>query len=522
MRRPRGAALGMAVGTGASRVTGLLRTVALAWALGVTPLADAYNSANTTPNILFQLALGGVLGSALVPTLVRQGEGEDRRSAAGAILGVAIVLGLVASVVMAVGAPLIIRLLTFGARGRADYGEFVAVGETWMRLFAAQILGYAVSAVAVGILGSRRRLALGAVAPVLTNVITIAAAIAFGLRSGAPGRPADNPLTPGQAAGADVWLLGVGTTVGVLAMAAVQVWGAFRSEPGLRVRFSLRHPAIRALRRLAGWVLLYVAANQVGLAIVLSLASSVPGGQSAYFWAFGIMQLPHAVVAVSLLSAVFPLMAKAASEGRDPTDDAAPAVRTGALLLLPAAVGLGFVARPLGVLLVGADGAGLVAGALRGFAVSLVFFSAYQLLTRVAYAFEDTRTPAFVSIAVNVVDPAVGALSIVLFDDPVARLTGLGLGHAASYLTGCVVLVTLLVRAGRLRLGRLRHPALRWALVATLAMAAVLGAGKVSGWLPAGDASRLDALWATAIIVALGGSTYGATLFGLRRTRRLV
>ena len=62
----------VAVGTAVSRLTGLLRIVALAWALGQTPVADAFNLANTTPNMLYDIVLGGVLSATFIPVFVDQ------------------------------------------------------------------------------------------------------------------------------------------------------------------------------------------------------------------------------------------------------------------------------------------------------------------------------------------------------------------------------------------------------------------------------------------------------------------
>ncbi len=69
----------VAVGTGVSRVTGLLRFVALAWALGQTTLADSYNLANTTPNMLYDVVLGGVLSATFIPVFVDRLSNKSER-----------------------------------------------------------------------------------------------------------------------------------------------------------------------------------------------------------------------------------------------------------------------------------------------------------------------------------------------------------------------------------------------------------------------------------------------------------
>lgn len=223
-------------------------------------------------------------------------------------------------------------------------------------------------------------------------------------------------------------------------MAAVQAWGARRVEPKLIPTFGLRHQAVRRLLSLAPWVVLYVAANQLGLAAVIAMASTIAGGVSAYQWAFTVMQLPHAIVSVSLISAAFPRLAAAAARDEDPTDVLNGATRAIVGLLLPGAAVLAAVAPAAGIALVGEAGGQLVAAGIGGFAVSLVPFSMFQLLTRTSYAYEDTRSPAVINLAVNLVNVAVDLAVLLLVADPSVRVAGLALGHAASYVAGCALL----------------------------------------------------------------------------------
>ena len=72
--------VGGATGTALSRVTGLLRVFVFAAVIGQTALGDAYKLANETPNIVYDLLLGGVLSATLVPLfLVDVGSGDDRQ-----------------------------------------------------------------------------------------------------------------------------------------------------------------------------------------------------------------------------------------------------------------------------------------------------------------------------------------------------------------------------------------------------------------------------------------------------------
>lgn len=458
-------AAAMAVATAFSRGTGFARTLALAWALGVTTLADAYNVANTAPNMLFQLAAGGVLSSAVVPLLTQSSTDDERRDNANVLFGSVLVVGVMASLVLAASAPLIIRALTAGAVGRADSEAIVRVGTLWLVIFAPQVLAYAVSVFSVGVLTSRSRLFLGAAAPVTTNILMLVGVVAFVLVGGR--RPGVGAVTDS----AVVWLGGL-TTAGVVVMAVIQYVGARRIEPGLRPRFVVRHPAIRRAAGIAPWVALYVGVNQAGLAFVVSFASSIPGGISAYQWAFTVMQLPYALIGVSILTAAFPRMSASATSDPAATNLAVNrALARTMQLLLPVAGILAGAAPLLAVALVGRSGDMLVAAGIAGFAVSLGPFSAFQLFTRASYAFRDARSPALVNIAVNVVNVAFDVVILMVVEGDRGRVAGLALGHAASYVVG----VLLLSRQLRVRHG-VRVAVAPRALLAS-AVIALAGAG---------------------------------------------
>ncbi len=428
----------MAVATAASRATGLVRTLALAWALGVSSLGDAYNVANTAPNMLFQLAAGGVLSSAVVPLLSQLRSDEERSDAARALFGAVLAVGVAAAAALALAAPWVIRLLTAGAAGRADRTHVIEVGTVWLRIFAPQVVFYAVSVFSVGVLTSRRRLFLGASAPVITNLITIAGIVAFVVIGGR------RPSVASVSSAAVLWL-GVATTAGVAAMAAIQLVGAWRLERSLRPRFDLRHEAIKRAGRIAPWVGLYVLVNQVGLAAVVAFASSVAGGVSAYQWSFAVMQLPHALIGVSIVTAAFPRISETVTDGPSATSAVVnDTLRKLLRLMVPSAAVMAVLAPVLAYGIVGSSGRTLVAAGIVGFAVSLVPFSVFQLLTRTSYAFKDARGPAVVNVAVNVANIAADAVILVFVNSDAFRVGGLALGHAISYTVGVVLLIRTL------------------------------------------------------------------------------
>ncbi|MGI8665152.1 MAG: lipid II flippase MurJ, partial [Jatrophihabitans sp.] len=166
----------MALASLVSRATGFLRNSAVAAAVGsgLYSVGDAYGLANTLPNMVYELLLGGVLTSVIIPVLVRaQTEDTDRGQAyTQRLLSIATV-GLGGSTLLAVlAAPLLIKI--FG--GPVQYQSVAAV---WATLLLPEIFFYGLGAMFSAVLNSRHVYGWPAWAPVLNNIITIAAAMLF-------------------------------------------------------------------------------------------------------------------------------------------------------------------------------------------------------------------------------------------------------------------------------------------------------------------------------------------------------
>jgi putative peptidoglycan lipid II flippase len=465
----------MTAGTALSRLTGLLRVAALTYALGVTgtKLADTYNLANTTPNIIYELFLGGILTAVFVPVLIQARERE--RGDPSALVSVSLVALAVVSALAAIGAPLVMRIYTFRIADPVTRAAQLELATFLLRWFAPQIFFYGLSGIAQALLNVRGKFSAPAFAPVLNNVIVAGTLLIYARVIGS--ESLDLSL------GAKT-LLAAGTTAGVVVQALVLL----PSLRGLRFNLDVRDPAVARVVRSSVFVIGYVAVNQAGLWFILALANGVRGGVTAYQVAFIFLQLPHGLFAVSLVTALFPDLSRAASG--DDWDGYrrwfGVGVRGVFYLLAPAAVGYGLLAEPITrvVLARGVADAGdanAVASVLQAFATGLVFFSAFQFLTRCFFAIGNTRTPS----GINAVAVAVtSAANVPLFAWLGVR--GLGFGHAAGYAIGAVLLVTALARRvpGGLELGKLVPPLTRNVAVA-VAMGVCVWA--VARYAPGGD-----------------------------------
>ena len=279
----------MSVGTVLSRVTGLFRLAAVASALGITEsghLADSYNLANTAPNIIYELVLGGVLTSVFVPLFIEVLEKESRERAWEVATGLinaslAILTGI--TVIGIAAAPWIARIYSSRLHGHeAELQQHVIT--LLLRLFIPQIIFYGLYFLIAGLLNAHRRFGPPMFTPILNNVVVIAVFVWFHRMYG--------HVTLSTVTTPQLWLLGLGTTAGVAA-AGVALIPFMRGLGRYRLNFSISHPSVKKLGRLSVFVLGYVIVNQIGFVIVQYLANGQHGGYSAYVNAFTFYMLPH-------------------------------------------------------------------------------------------------------------------------------------------------------------------------------------------------------------------------------------
>ena len=516
----------MAVGTTLSRVTGFGRLVALAYALGFTRLTDTYNLANITPNIVYELVLGGILSATLVPLFVEQlgdvgaagrTEADEAASwrAVSAVMTLVAVAAAVLTVIFVLAAPVVIGLYTV-ANDTASADEQQRVATTLLRMFAPQVLFYAMVSVTAAVLNARRRFAAPMFAPVLNNLVVIAVLLLL------PHMTSELSLTAvGDRPGALI-LLGLGTTAGVAAMAVVQLPSLRRAGARLRPVWDPHHPAVRQVLRLSGWTLGFVATNQAALWVALALANGRRGDVAAYQAGLVFFLLPHGVFAVSVATALQPDLA--ARWSRRDLDafrhHIALGLRTVAAIVVPAAVGYLILGRPIVALALqhGALSEGsaqTTASVLAWLALGLPAFSLWYFVVRVYQSMQNTRTVFGLYLVENAVNIT---LAVVLY--PSMGVQGLALAYSAAYTIGVAVALALL----RMRVGGLGRTAVvrSWARigVASAAMAACVAtvAAIVGPALPRVALATVTGL----AVYLLAGRVLGVSelrsLFALRRS----
>jgi putative peptidoglycan lipid II flippase len=466
----------MAVGSLVSRLIGFARNALIGMTLG-QGIGDAYTSAQFLPGQIYELLLGGILSSVLIPLLVRRRKADEDGGLefTRKLLTFAMVsLGL-ATVLVVAAAPLITAIqssddTTASYRGLVTHFAY---------LILPIIFFTGLSALIGAVLNVRGHFAAPMWAPILNNIVVIAVCgvfiVVFGTTKGL--QPED--MTSGRIA-----LIGLGTLAGMV----VQAIGLL---PALRkVGFSWkwawgpRSLGLGEIGRLAGWMLCYVGANQVAIFVVVRILNGVAGKNSASVLAFNnvflLTMMAHGIIGVSVMTALLPKMSAAAAEGRysEVSADLSRGIRLTAAALAPIAVVYGVLGVPISVMLFQGGAFGNEAARATGTVLVVAAFavlplSISYLCTYAFYSLQGNKTAALINLPVVAVRiTAYFVLAGVL--DKSLSAAGMTAGNAISYLVSAAIsLAVLRRRIGRLNLGSVAVALAK--VLAAAAIAAVLG-----------------------------------------------
>ena len=495
----------IAVATLLARVAGFARILVFAHSVGAAGVGDVYQTVNTVPNVLFEIAAGGVLAAIAVPIIGSQlGRGlrEDADRTASALLGWALVVLTPLAVVLAVAAPLLSRALLTDKALPAE----VDLGTRMLLVFAPQVVLYGIGIVLTGVLQSHRRFLAAAMAPLLSSLVVMASYLVYGQMT-APGTEV------GDVSAAAVAVLAGGTTLGVLVMSLPLLVPVSRA--GVRLRPTLRFPdgVTARAKALSGAGLTALVAQQLAVVATLWLAhnSSSSGTIVVYQYVQAVYLLPYAVLAVPVATSAFPALAH--SEG-DEVGQQATLSRAlqGILVLMGLAVAvLVAVAGPVGTFFAALDrsqGAGggpaldALSDALLAYAPGLVGFGAAALLMRALYV-RGRPSHAALAVAGGWVVAALWPL-ITLPEDagPTGTLRSLGAASSVGMSLSAVALALLVRRSWGPAALRGTGRTLGAAVVAT-ALAAGVGDAVAFYWAPIGMTGAVVAGVAVAAVVAV-------------------
>ena len=397
----------MASGTVVSRITGIARDIAMTAALGFFLVSDAFSLGNSLPTIIYILVIGGALNAVFIPQLVRRmkEDADDGKAYADALVTAVTTILLVMSVIAVIAAPWIVDLYTPTDYPRSEYELAVA----FARLCLPQIFFYGLYTVLSQVLNSRGKFGAPMFAPIANNVVAIATFLLFIAIAGTSAA-ADGVLTTDQ-----ILILGIGSTLGVVAQAVILIPVLSRAGYLWRPSFRWREQGLGKAAKLAGWTVGLVLVNQIAYVIITRFATqanvdasavgAVAAGLTTYQKAHLVFMLPHSVITVSVVTALLPALSRVAHSGRlrQVGADISGAMRLVAAAITPIAAILAVTGPGVAVVLFGYGAATNEQAELMGqivsiFMLGLVPFTLFYVLLRGFYALEDTRTPFFITI----------------------------------------------------------------------------------------------------------------------------
>lgn len=522
----------MASGTIVSRVTGVLRDIAMTAALGFYLVSDAYSLGNSLPTVLYILVIGGALNAVFIPQLVRRmkDDADGGKAYADRLLTLVASALLVLSVAAVALAPWIVDLYTPADYPQAEFDLAVA----FARLCLPQIFFYGLYAMLSQVLNSRGRFGPPMFAPIANNIVAIAT---FGLFIAMAGTSAaaDGVLTTDQ-----VVLLGAGTTLGVMVQALILV-PILRGAGYLwRPRFDWRGAGLGKAGGLAMWTIGLVLVNQVAYLFVARLATqanvnaagvdAIAAGLTTYQKAHLVFMLPHSVITVSVVTAMLPALSRVAHEGRlgQVGSDVAKTMRMVAALIVPIAAVLIVNGAAIAILLFGYGAATGNQAAVMGLIVSvfmlgLLPFTLFYVLLRGYYALEDTRTPFLVTVVFSVILLALAYPLFGLAEAGGTQVAAIALAYSIAYWVGFVLTWWILAR----RLGSMDSGRTAWTLTRML-LAGIVAVGTMllclalvlpeTGPIIDAGAARWTLVLNVGVTSLVGLLAYGVAAWALRIT----
>jgi putative peptidoglycan lipid II flippase len=494
----------VAVGTLASRITGFVRFALVLW-LVEGSLADAFNTANNVPNVLYELVLGGVLSASVIPLFTQFADTRDHESTS-AVLSTALVALIPVTIVATAASWLIIRLYTLWPPKGINVDHFRSVATLFAYLLIPQIFFYGATFLLSALLNAHRRFVAAAWAPVVNNVLVI---LILGSLAGRVTK--DRTLEAAHLNSNVVFVLGGASTLGIVAMTLFLLPAVRGTNVRLRFKPDRNHPAVQRIIKLSKWTIGYTIANQVSLYLMTVLARPGSVQLTIFQGAYLLISLPIGLFAASINTTFGPEMARArlARDRLGLIEHVSLGLRSLAALLLPVSAGLIAMARPLVSILLehgqffkGKNPA-LLAGTVAAFAVGLFALGGFLFVLRGFYAHNDTRTP----FALNVVE---NVLAIVFAVVLVGRFGVAGLAWATSLAYIIALGLALASLSNKLRGIGLQRLLLS---LSRLVLGAVV-AGEVA-WLIShlvGSDTGSGALLRVAAGVVFGGAAYIGTL----------
>jgi putative peptidoglycan lipid II flippase len=507
-------------GTFVSRVLGLVREQAIAYAFGANAATDAFWVAFRIPNFLRRLFAEGSFSVAFVPVFTEVKETRSHEELKQLVARTAGTLGgalLVVTALGVIGAGWVARGF---APGSIDQPVKLALTTDLLRITFPFLLFVSLTALAGGVLNSFHKFALPALTPVILNLCMIAGALWLAPHLGTP-----------------IMALGWAIFVAGILQLLVQL-PALRALDLLTLpRWGWQHPDVRRIMRLMVPTLFGSSVAQINLLLDTLIASFlISGSQTWLAQTDRLLEFPLGIFGVALGTVILPSLARHhVSTDREGFAKALDwGLRTALLISVPAMLALVLLAKPILATLLQhgrftAHDVDMAALSLSALSFGLPAFALVKVVAPAFYARQDTKTPVRAGITAMIANMLMNIVFVgilfALWRTPdqagdgwlaaIAKVPGLHMGLAlasalASYLNLAQLWLALrrdgiYVQAGwaahLLRLG------VSCAVMVAVLVACLIAWPDWSAWSASTRVLRL------AVVIVAGGGAFVVTLF---------
>ena len=506
----------MFIGTFGSRILGFARGALLSATAGAALAADAFTLGNTIPTILYVMINGGLISAVLIPQIVRSMKQSDGGfDFTNRLLTLSfLVLGGVTLVALVL-TPWIVSLTS----NNRD-PEFLSLATTFAYICMPQLFFYGLYAVLGQVLNARGEFSAYAWAPAWANIINIVGLLYFLFAWGK--QPDLGTWTPEM-----IWVLAGSTTLGIIVQGAGLIIPLRRTGFRFRPRFGWRGYGFGDVSRMALWTMAALMVTQI-VALVTTRALSTGtdqaenvAGNSIQQYAYTLYVLPHSLITVSLVTALFPAMSRAVERADlgGLRRLVVQGLRTPAVLVIPATAAFIALGRPIvksvypGLRYVpeeGIDEVGSAALVLALMALGILPLGITAVKQRYAFARGDGWFNLW-TVAVMAAGNLLTAYLAMFHTPPEYVVAVIGLGASLSSALAAVCFMAV----ARHQLGGLDLPAVLGLWLRVTVASAVPA---VIAWWLGEQIAGPGATWLNSVIaVIVGGAVIGLGFFGLAK-----
>ncbi|MBM7824214.1 putative peptidoglycan lipid II flippase [Arcanobacterium pluranimalium] len=515
----------MFLGTFTSRLLGLIRSpILLGAALGLTsPVANSFDIANRLPTLIYMIIAGGLVNAVLVPAIVRASKDAQDDGAAfiNKLLTITIVVLGGITLLLTLCAPIIVK--AFAATLSPEWYHLTVVFAYWC---LPQIFFYGLYTVLGQILNAKENFGPYMWAPALNNVVAIAGLLIILSFYGS-----SRSTSPGSAQewlGLSGMLLGGFSTLGIAAQALILILPLRKIGIHFRPDFAWRNSGLANAGKASGWMLALMILSILPTALLSNVAADATqralesgqytegvAGNSVYTAAYTLYSLPTSLVTVSIATAIFTQLAKAAAD-RDFASirsDTSLALRTVATFNFLALAGILVLAMPasrlLGFFVSNAEVQAL-APVLMVMSIGLLGVGVQTVLNRVYFAFENTRAVFFIDVPITIF-MALGYFAVGFLAPQYVVIGIAGIMAFTNTLAAVVMFMHLRGRLGGLDERRLLLTHAKLALICLV----TVGVGEILIQLFGGSAALSSSQALSLVAILVVGTLMTATFIGL-------